>query len=127
MQSMRLFLLGGIGLLFSAVAGLASDLRLVMVEQPGCAYCAAWDDQIGPAYPNTREGQFAPLMRADLHMGPPNGVTYSRRVSFTPTFILVEDGQEIARMEGYVGEDFFWPVYRKLLEEHTAFDPATGH
>jgi hypothetical protein len=104
-----------------ATAAIASDLKLVMVEQPGCAYCAAWNDQIAPAYPHTDEGAFAPLMRADLRAGPPAGMTYSRRVTFTPTFILVMDGAEVARMEGYVGEDFFWPVYAKLLESHTGF------
>ncbi|SMX47642.1 hypothetical protein MAA8898_03716 [Maliponia aquimaris] len=126
MRSVKFFLAAGIGLVFSAATALASDLRLIMVEQPGCAYCAAWDDQIAPAYPHTAEGRFAPLVRADLHMGPPEGVTYARRVSFTPTFILVEDGREIARMEGYVGEDFFWPVYAKLLAQHTAFEPTDG-
>lgn len=103
----------------------AQDYRLVMVEQPGCAYCAAWDDQIAHAYPNTQEGQYAPLLRADLHMGPPEGITYARKVNFTPTFILTEDGQEIARIEGYVGEDFFWPVYAQLLQDNTNYEPAT--
>lgn len=113
-------------LVLSATAALASDVRLVMVEQPGCAYCAAWDDQIADAYPHTDEGKFAPLVRADLHMGPPAGVTYARRVNFTPTFILVKDGAEIARMEGYVGEDFFWPLYAQLLAAHTTFAPGSN-
>ncbi|CAG0908775.1 unnamed protein product [Cyprideis torosa] len=69
-------------------SAVAADYQLVLVEQPGCAYCAAWDDQIAPAYPNTAEGAFAPLIRADLHIGPPDGVSYARRVNFTPTFIL---------------------------------------
>lgn len=110
----------------SAVPAIAADYALVMVEQPGCAYCMAWDDQIGPAYDKTEEGSFAPLMRADLHIGPPDGVTYARRVNFTPTFILVRDGAEIARMEGYVGEDFFWPVYAKFLQDNTDFSPSTN-
>lgn len=101
-------------------------VRLIMVEQPGCAYCAAWDDQIAPAYANTDEGRFAPLARADLRMGPPEGVEYDREVRFTPTFILVRDGQELARMEGYVGQDFFWPLFRGMLERHTAFRPEAG-
>lgn len=109
-----------------ALPVVASDMRLIMVEQPGCAYCAAWDDEIAPAYPNTAEGRFAPLVRADLHMGPPEGVTYARPVLFTPTFILVDDaGEEVARMEGYVGQDFFWPLYSKLLQDKTDYDPAT--
>jgi len=103
-----------------------AEFRLIMVEQPGCAYCAAWDDEIAPAYPKTEEGRFAPLMRADLHLGPPDGVRYQRRVNFTPTFILTDDGQEVARMEGYVGEDFFWPVYAQFLATHTEFVPGTN-
>lgn len=108
-----------------ALPAVAGDMRLVMVEQPGCAYCAAWDDEIAPAFPNTAEGRFAPLVRADLHMGPPEGVAYARPVLFTPTFILVDDGVEIGRMEGYVGQDFFWPVYSKLLQDKTDYDPAS--
>ena len=102
-----------------------ADINLIMVEQPGCAYCAAWDDQIAPAYPNTDEGRFAPLIRADLHLGPPDGITYARRVNFTPTFILVDDGVEIARIEGYPGENFFWPLFAELLTQKTGFEPAT--
>lgn len=101
----------------------ASDVQLVMVEQTGCAYCAAWNDEIAPAYPNTDEGRYAPLLRADLHKSAPDGISYARKVTFTPTFILVRDGAEIARMEGYVGQDFFWPVFAKMLEENTDYTP----
>lgn len=97
-----------------------------MVEQPGCAYCAAWNDEIAPAYPNTTEGQFAPLLRVDLHMGPPDGVTYARRVNFTPTFILLENGTEVARIEGYPGENFFWPLFGQLLQDHSTYQPASN-
>ncbi|MBN9889453.1 thioredoxin family protein [Salipiger abyssi] len=117
--------LAGAALSVLLLAGSAmAEIRLVMVEQPGCAYCAAWNAQIAPAYPNTAEGRFAPLLRADLRQGPPEGVTYKRKVLFTPTFILIEDGDELARLEGYPGEDFFWPLLSQLLERHTDFDPA---
>ena len=103
-----------------SASAVAADVSLVMVEQPGI-YCERWDDEIGPAYPNTDEGRFAPLLRADLREGAPEGISYARRVNFTPTFILVDNGQEVARIEGYPGEDFFWPVLTGLLEEHTDF------
>lgn len=120
---MRGILIAVLALLGSAASAQDADHALVMVEQPGCAYCMAWDDQIAPAYPQTAEGRFAPLIRADLHLGPPDGVRYDRRVMFTPTFILLENGQEIARMEGYAGEDFFWPLYSELLRTHAGFVP----
>lgn len=123
---LRSIILSALVWVTAAVQAAAADYRLIMVEQPGCAYCMAWDDQIGPAYPKTAEGAFAPLVRADLHIGPPDGVSYARRVNFTPTFILVRDGAEVARMEGYVGEDFFWPVYAKFLQDNTDFSPATN-
>ncbi len=103
-----------------------ADPVLVMVEQPGCVYCALWDDTIAPIYPMTPEGQFAPLLRADLRAGPPEGITYARKVSFTPTFVLVDNGQEQARIEGYPGEDFFWGLLNLILDEHTDFEQESS-
>ncbi len=100
----------------------ARAVELVMVEQPGCAYCAAWDDAIAPIYPKTDAGKFAPLRRVDLHDGPPEGITYARPARFTPTFIIIDDaGTEVARIEGYPGEDFFWGLLEKMLAENTDF------
>ena len=97
-------------------------VELIMVEQPGCAYCAAWDKTIAPIYPKTDAGAFAPLRRADLRAGPPEGITYAYPARFTPTFILVgDDGHELARIEGYPGEDFFWGLLEKILTEKTNF------
>lgn len=105
-----------------AWAGTAfAEPQLIMVEQPGCIYCERWDAEIGPAYPKTAEGKFAPLLRANLREGPPEGITYARRVLFTPTFVLVNNGEEQARIEGYPGEDFFWPLLTRLLEDTTDF------
>ncbi|WP_245510688.1 hypothetical protein [Antarcticimicrobium sediminis] len=111
--------------LVSAVmlASPALAVELVMVEQTGCAWCARWNEEIAPAYPNTVEGQFAPLRRVDLRKMP-DDLSIARRVTFTPTFLLVEDDREIARMEGYPGEDFFWPLLEQLLRSHTDYAPA---
>lgn len=102
---------------------IAAAAELVMVEQAGCAWCARWNEEIAPAYPQTDEGEFAPLRRVDLHKMP-DDLKIARRVTFTPTFLLVEDGREIARMEGYPGEDFFWPLLDQLLTEHTDYRPS---
>ena len=98
-----------------------AEPELILVEQPGCAYCMAWDDEIGPVYCNTAEGKFAPLRRAQLKDGAPEGVDYDRPVRFTPTFILVEDGAEVARIEGYPGEHFFFPLLDEMLRENTGY------
>lgn len=94
---------------------LAGELRLLMFEQPGCVWCARWDAEIGPIYPKTSEAQAAPLTRLQLHAPLPDGVSLTRPARFTPTFVLIEDGTELGRIEGYPGEDFFWPMLDELL------------
>lgn len=94
--------------------------ELVMVEQTGCEWCARWDEEIAPIYPKTAEGKHAPLRRVDLR-ALPDDLQVTRRVMFTPTFLVVEDGKEQARLEGYPGEDFFWPLLADLLSAHTGF------
>lgn len=102
---------------------------LHMIERPGCAWCARWHEEIGPAYPKTPEGRFAPLKKVWLRDGAPEGVHYAQPVVFTPTFILVSDtGEELARLTGYPGADFFWPLLDQLLREKTSYtgsDPAS--
>lgn len=98
--------------------------ELVMVEEPGCIWCARWNEEIAPAYPKTSEGRFAPLRRVDIR-DLPGELTLKRRVGFTPTFLVIQDDTELARMEGYPGEDFFWPLLTQLLTEHTNFDGAS--
>ena len=38
----------------------ASAAELLMMEQPGCAWCARFDAEIAPAWPKTEEGRRAP-------------------------------------------------------------------
>ena len=110
--------------MFAALPALA--VELFMVEQKGCHYCRTWNETIGPIYPKTAEGAFAPLRRVDLHQGPPEGVAYARRVNFTPTFILIDDNKELGRIEGYPGEDFFWGLLDMMLKAKTSYAGATN-
>ncbi|WP_232829356.1 hypothetical protein [Tropicimonas sp. IMCC34043] len=100
----------------------AAGIELVMVEQTGCQYCARWNAEIAPIYDKTPEGAFAPLRRVDLRGPDLDGLGLDRRVIFTPTFVLLDTGgHELARLEGYPGEDFFWGLLEKMLVEHTDY------
>lgn len=98
-----------------AATARAAGLELLMFEQAGCLYCARWDAEIAPEYPLTAEGRAAPLRRLDLHADLPAGLTLAAHPVFTPTFVVVADGVEAGRLEGYPGEDFFWPLLGSLL------------
>ncbi|WP_424990025.1 hypothetical protein [Fluviibacterium sp. S390] len=99
----------------------AAAFELVMVEQAGCQYCARWNVAVGPVYPKTPEGAFAPLRRVDLHQPLPPDLSLQGKVVFTPTFILVDEGRELARIEGYPGEEMFWWMLANLLTNNTDF------
>jgi hypothetical protein len=90
-------------------------LELVMVEEHGCIWCARWNAEIAPIYPKTEEGERAPLRRVDRFEPVPDDLTFARRVIFTPTFVLMRDGQEVGRIEGYPGEDFFWGLLERMI------------
>lgn len=94
---------------------LAADLALLMFEQPGCVYCAQWNQEVAPEYPLTDEGRSAPLRRLQLRDPLPQGVQLRSPPAYTPTFVLVLDGVETGRIEGYPGEDFFWPMLAGLI------------
>lgn len=95
-----------------------AELHLVMFEQDGCHYCIKWDNEIGPIYSKTAEGRTAPLKKVHLREDWKSEITLTKgRPAFTPTFVLIRDGVEQARLEGYPGEDFFWGLIAKMIEK----------
>lgn len=100
---------------FFAPTSASAETYMLMAEEDGCYWCQKWDDEIAHIYPKTVEGKIAPLMRYDLHAETPD-VEFKQRVHYTPTFILVRNGQELGRIEGYPGEDHFWALLTMLFE-----------
>ena len=94
-----------------------AEMSLLMAEEDGCIWCARWDADISEAYPKSPEGQTAPLRRIDIHDAIPSDVVLEKPLFYTPTFVLLENGQEIGRIEGYPGEDFFWGLLGVLLRD----------
>ena len=120
---LSLMVMWGIAVLCCAPAW-AADVELVMVEEHHCPWCARWNQEVGVVYDKTEEGRQAPLRRVDIHSAELNNLSLKTRAYYTPTFILMQDGQEVGRIEGYPGEDFFWGLLGKLLGKLPADAPA---
>lgn len=88
-------------------------LSLLMVEEDGCSYCRRWHAEVGPGYALSSEGKAAPLVVRDRFDPQVRGYG---RVIYTPTFILLENGEERGRILGYPGADFFWTMIGDLIE-----------
>lgn len=106
--------------MLTAATSAQAQLALVMVEAPGCVWCARWNDEIGPAYARTDEGRRAPLRRVDLSRGWPADLAQVTPERVTPTFILLDGPVEVARLRGYTGADFFWPLLAEMLDKADA-------
>lgn len=96
-------------------AGAAGAAELVMFESDTCSWCKRWHAEIGPAYPNTAEGQCAPLRRVDIGDPRPEDLEDVAPIVFTPTFVVIDGGTEVARLVGYPGEEFFWTLLAQKL------------
>jgi len=119
---MQAFLISALtGMFLSVSVSLASATELLMFEQVGCVWCAKWNAAIAPVYPKTSEGKFAPLHRIDIDTGSRKGLHLSAPVHYTPTFVVVQNGTELGRVEGYPGEDFFWGLLDKILIKTTDY------
>lgn len=99
------------------IGPLWAETTLLMAEEPGCLWCARWNSEISAIYPKTGEGSAAPLRRINIQDALPVDIALNRRINFTPTFVLLVDGVERNRIEGYPGEDFFWSLLARMLDE----------
>lgn len=116
----RRLMIAGLGAtsLAAPVPADAKGRALVMYRRSGCPWCKAWDREIGAIYPRTEFGARFPLREVDLASEGDGGFDLARPVRYTPTFVLVEAGRELARIEGYPGEDFFWARLERLAADH---------
>jgi thioredoxin-related protein len=98
-----------------AVGTPARAAELVMFEQVGCPWCQRWDREIAPIYGKTDLGRRAALRRVDITAARPPDLRGIAAVRYTPTFVLVDDGVEIGRIVGYIGEYQFWGLMDELI------------
>ena len=95
----------------------AIGAELVMFEQAGCVWCAAFDREIAPIYPKTAEGQRAPLRRVNIDYPLPAELSFIAVERLAPLFVLVDKGREVGRIRGYPGEDHFWGLLGALIKK----------
>ena len=119
-------LIGIAALFLMAFAARPEAAELVMLHQPGCAWCLRFEAEIATAYPRTAQGTLAPLRRVDITRDWPADLAFLPRERFTPSFILVDNGREISRMRGYAGDQFFWFLLDEMLAKLPPDNPAAG-
>lgn len=93
----------------------SSAAELVMFESEACEWCEVWDEEIGVAYDKTREAKVVPLRKVDIDDAPHADFKNLEGIIYTPTFVVMDGGNELGRIIGYPGEDFFWQFLNAIL------------
>lgn len=107
-----------VGLAFAAVApgqagASGKRVQLIMVDDPTCRYCRMWNEAVGAGYAKSPEGRTAPLKRVRRGARELAGLEH---VVYTPTFIVMQGGEEVGRISGYSGPDYFYEDLREIFE-----------
>ena len=97
-------------------AGPVAAAELVFVEVKSCVYCIRFNKQMAGPYEASETGRKVPLRRVNLMERWPADLKAVDRPPYTPVFILVEDGREVGRFNGYVNARQFNRDLRRLLD-----------
>ena len=94
---------------FAALPHIAiASTRLVMVTSDHCPFCQAWERDVGVLYDKSPYAPSLPITRVDIGSAMPEGVALQSPVLGTPTFLIIQNGQEIDRQRGYDDQEMFW-------------------
>ena len=86
----------------------AADSRLIMVTSDYCPSCQAWELDVGKVYDKSPYATTLPLTRVEIGSKMPGSVTFQKPVVGTPSFLIIHNGQEIGRQNGYFDAEMFW-------------------
>lgn len=93
--------------------------ELLVFEIDGCRYCAAFRDNLGARYQSSTTHRAAPLRYVDIARAESAAAGLVRDITIAPTIVLMQDGQEVARIEGYPPPEVLFGLVRGHL-------PAAG-
>lgn len=110
-----------VGLLLAMASILGSErvlaAELLLVEDPRCGPCILFDRQVRPIYSKTDEGRIAPIRRVGFGAPAPAPYAFIGQPKVAPTFVLVHEGLEVGRIEGYSSDELFWMSLASLMQK----------
>ena len=91
--------------------------ELLVFGRDGCVWCQRWDRDVGSSYGKTDEARVLPLRHVNIDGPAASGVALVAPVRYTPTFVVVDNGREIGRITGHVGDDAFWGLLSTFVSK----------
>ena len=92
---------------------------LIYVYSPECGACRQFDGEVGAIYPKTNESLALPMERVliDDWQAKRHQLVEcaSAAVIGTPTFLQIQNCQELDRITGYSDAELFWLGHRRMM------------
>ena len=79
----------------------APKTEVVVFEIGGCKYCTVFRDNLGARYQASTTNAVAPMRYVDVGRLDPTDFQLRSEITTVPTIVLLQDGKEIDRVEGY--------------------------
>lgn len=95
--------------------------EILVFERDACLTCRLFRRDVAPRYTASIRGQVAPLRYIDIATETDAARSHpalARPLRMIPTAVIVEDGREFARIEGYTGPDSFFKMVAWAFTNH---------
>ena len=103
----------------------ASATEMLMFSMKSCGYCRAFLKEVAPTYAESESAKLLPLRIISMdHKSAPKWFDQAytdKRIDpivGTPTFVIFDNGQEVARLIGYTGKEEFYNDINKFVENN---------
>lgn len=103
------------GLDIDAPPAAATAMQLVVMEAPGCDYCALFRRDVLPSYETSERAKDLPIRFVDINDEEMTAIGLEAPVDIVPTFVVLKNNKEIGRIPGYTGPEYFFHHINYLL------------
>lgn len=84
------------------------QMELVVLEVDGCIYCNVFRQRHLANYKASRQGKKIPIRFVNINDPAVGNLGLSQPVGIVPTFVVLQNNQEIGRIPGLVGHHDFY-------------------
>lgn len=98
----------GFAVLSAGAKYVIAERELLMITSDFCPYCMAWERDIGQIYNKSPYASVLPLTKIEYGTSFPKDIQLASDIKGTPTFIILDDRNEIDRIIGYSDAEMFW-------------------
>lgn len=99
--------------LLSAARG--RTVELLVFEHRDCVYCRVFRADTLPRYRESENAAKAPIRFVSIEHADTTTLKLNGAIQMVPTFVLMQDGQEVGRIAGYWAPDNFFKMLSNLM------------